>query len=357
MLGHRIPRRIRTRRSSASTSSRCRSPHRRRRDIVNRPRIFADTGDRRHLGTLAGRRSRAGDADLAVTNQCHDITVFPEIGLAAGACSGNGILMDISRSGASGPPRSRRRQELRLLAFGDLQQRRHQGRSSPTNGAAARGRAAAPPIRRPGAPTRSSTSSIASCRFAGYYKMPAAQTEQENCVAHNGGLIPVPGRDIMVAGVVSGRRLGVRFHRLGPSGRDRVLRSRSDRRQDAHHRRLLVDLLVQRRHLRLGDRPRHRRVQADSRASIFRRTKSTPRCSFGPASSTRRNSRASSGRPTRWWRGRIVDQLTRRNAHRAGARRAPCRPRWTRADGLRNGREKGAAAILDRLDALAAAAR
>ena len=35
-------------------------------------------------------------------------------------------------------------------------------------------------------------------QFGGYYKMPAAQTEQENCVAHNGSLIPVPGRDIMV---------------------------------------------------------------------------------------------------------------------------------------------------------------
>jgi hypothetical protein len=35
-------------------------------------------------------------------------------------------------------------------------------------------------------------------RFASYYKMPAPQTEQENCVAHNGSLIPVPGRDIMV---------------------------------------------------------------------------------------------------------------------------------------------------------------
>ena len=34
-------------------------------------------------------------------------------------------------------------------------------------------------------------------RFASYYKMPAPQTEQENCVAHNGSLIPVPGRDIM----------------------------------------------------------------------------------------------------------------------------------------------------------------
>jgi len=41
-------------------------------------------------------------------------------------------------------------------------------------------------------------------RFGGYFKMPAAQTEQENCVAHNGSLIPVPGRDIMVQGWYQG---------------------------------------------------------------------------------------------------------------------------------------------------------
>jgi hypothetical protein len=35
-------------------------------------------------------------------------------------------------------------------------------------------------------------------KFGGYYKMPAPQTDRENCVAHNGSLIPVPGRDIMV---------------------------------------------------------------------------------------------------------------------------------------------------------------
>ena len=65
--------------------------------------------------------------------------------------------------------------------------------------------------------------------FKGYYKMPAAQTEQENCVAHNGSLIPVPGRDIMVQALVSGRRVGVRLHRLGEPGGDRVLRPRPDR--------------------------------------------------------------------------------------------------------------------------------
>jgi hypothetical protein len=40
--------------------------------------------------------------------------------------------------------------------------------------------------------------------FKGYYKMPAAQTETENCVAHNGSIIPVPGRDIMVQGWYQG---------------------------------------------------------------------------------------------------------------------------------------------------------
>jgi hypothetical protein len=40
--------------------------------------------------------------------------------------------------------------------------------------------------------------------FHGYYKMPAAQTEQENCVAHNGSLIPIPGRDVMVQAFYQG---------------------------------------------------------------------------------------------------------------------------------------------------------
>jgi len=34
--------------------------------------------------------------------------------------------------------------------------------------------------------------------FANYYKLPAAQGDTENCVAHNGSLIPVPGRDLEV---------------------------------------------------------------------------------------------------------------------------------------------------------------
>ena len=65
--------------------------------------------------------------------------------------------------------------------------------------------------------------------FGGYYKMPAAQTEQENCVAHNGSLIPVPGRDIMVQGWYQGGVSVFDFTDASQPGRDRVLRSRSAR--------------------------------------------------------------------------------------------------------------------------------
>ena len=56
----------------------------------------------------------------------------------------------------------------------------------------------------------------------GTYKLPAPQTEQENCVAHNGSIIPVPGRDIMVQAWYQGGHLGVRLHRQPRADRDRL---------------------------------------------------------------------------------------------------------------------------------------
>jgi hypothetical protein len=64
--------------------------------VVNRPRIFADEKTGAIAGLNPGGDSGPGTQRSSTTNQCHDITVFPEVGLAAGACSGNGILMDIS---------------------------------------------------------------------------------------------------------------------------------------------------------------------------------------------------------------------------------------------------------------------
>ena len=64
--------------------------------IVSRPRIFADRATGAIAGLWKGGDHGPGTQRARATNQCHDLTVFPELGLAAGACSGNGILLDIS---------------------------------------------------------------------------------------------------------------------------------------------------------------------------------------------------------------------------------------------------------------------
>jgi hypothetical protein len=69
-------------------------------------------------------------------------------------------------------------------------------------------------------------------RFGGYFKMPAWQTASENCVAHNGSLVPVPGRDIMAQAFYQGGATGLRFHQLREHQGNRVLRPRSDRRDN-----------------------------------------------------------------------------------------------------------------------------
>src|SRR5690606_11915532 len=64
--------------------------------VVNMPRIFADPQTGEIAGLWQGGAHGQGTQETAQTNACHDITVYPEVGLAAGACSGNGILLDIS---------------------------------------------------------------------------------------------------------------------------------------------------------------------------------------------------------------------------------------------------------------------
>ena len=63
--------------------------------VVSTPRLFADRATGRVAGLWKGGTHGAGTQETAETDQCHDITVYPELGLAAGACSGNGILLDI----------------------------------------------------------------------------------------------------------------------------------------------------------------------------------------------------------------------------------------------------------------------
>ena len=129
--------------------------------------------------------------------QCHDITVYPAIGYAGGACEGYGMLLDIrdpthpvrldaaSDSNFSYWHSATFNNDGTKLLFSDEW----------GGGSAPKCRASDP--REWGA---DAIFDIVNNKlvFRGYYKLPAPQTSQENCVAHNGSLIPVPGRDIMV---------------------------------------------------------------------------------------------------------------------------------------------------------------
>ena len=164
--------------------------------IVNRPRIFADLKTGALSGLWQGGNHGPGTQSSRETNQCHDITVFPEIGLAAGACSGNGILLDISD-----PVNPVRLDHVSDKNFAYWHSATFNNDGSKVIFTDEWGGGTRPRCRSIDPPTWGADAIFdvvdRKLRFGGYYKMPAAQTEQENCVAHNGSIIPVPGRDIM----------------------------------------------------------------------------------------------------------------------------------------------------------------
>jgi hypothetical protein len=165
--------------------------------IVNRPRIFAD----RETGEIAGlwRGGAAGVASqrTAPTNHCHDITVFPEIGLAGGACSGNGILLDISD-----PQNPTRVSDLfdPDMAYWHSATFNNAGdkvlfTDEWGGGTNARCRAEDPAT---WGADLIATIDDRTLKGHSFFKLPSTQGKTENCVAHNGNIIPVPGRDLMV---------------------------------------------------------------------------------------------------------------------------------------------------------------
>jgi hypothetical protein len=164
--------------------------------IVSSPRLFAN----QQTGAVSGLTSGAthGKEQPKPTDQCHDITVYSAIGLAAGACSGNGILIDIKDPA----------NPKRLDAVNDPNYAYWHSASFSNDGKkvlftdewgggmAARCRANDP--NKWGADAIFTLDNNNKLKFASYYKLPAAQGDSENCVAHNGSLIPVPGRDVVV---------------------------------------------------------------------------------------------------------------------------------------------------------------
>lgn len=164
--------------------------------VVSSPRIFGDpaTGA---INALNDGGSHDGDGRPQETNQCHDITVYSEIGLAAGACSGNGILLDIK------DPVNPKRVEAvndKNYAYWHSASFSNDGKKVVFTDEWGGGMG---PRCREKDPDKWGANAIFSLegnklKFGNYYKLPAAQTEFENCVAHNGSLVPVPGRDIKV---------------------------------------------------------------------------------------------------------------------------------------------------------------
>ena len=150
-----------------------------------------------------GGRGADPNARPSGPNQCHDITVYPEIGLAGGACGGYGLLLDISD--VVNPKRIDQAADINMSfwhsatfsndgskvlftdEWGGGSQPRCRDTDKPEWGANAL-----------------FTIEDRKMNFKSYYKIPAPQTSLENCVAHNGSLLPIPGREVMVQGWYQG---------------------------------------------------------------------------------------------------------------------------------------------------------
>jgi hypothetical protein len=130
--------------------------------------------------------------------QCHDITVYPAAGLAGGACEGYGMLLDIrdpahpvrigavSDSNFSYWHSATFNNDATKILFSDEW------------GGGGQAKCRATDRKEWGADAIFTISADRRMQYQSYYKLPAAQTPQENCVAHNGSMIPIPGRDVMV---------------------------------------------------------------------------------------------------------------------------------------------------------------
>ncbi|MGQ0561498.1 MAG: LVIVD repeat-containing protein [Gemmatimonadota bacterium] len=165
--------------------------------IINTPRVFAATSGA-VAGLWQGGTHGPGTQETASTNHCHDITAYPEIGLAAGACSGNGILLDISDP--ANPVRIAEVSDPNFAYWHSATFSNDASKVLFTDewGGGMAPRCQATDRKEWGADALFELSADRKLRQTGYYKLPAAQGPTENCVAHNGSLIPVPGRDIMV---------------------------------------------------------------------------------------------------------------------------------------------------------------
>jgi hypothetical protein len=147
--------------------------------------------------------ARRGDRTRTGPTQCHDITVYPAIGLAGGACEGYGLLLDIADP--LNPTRIGAVSDSNFSYWHSATLNNDGTKILFTDewGGGGQPKCRASDPREWGADAIF-TIADRQMRFRSYYKLPAPQTTQENCVAHNGSLLPIPGRDVMVQGWYQG---------------------------------------------------------------------------------------------------------------------------------------------------------
>ncbi|MFQ5747765.1 MAG: LVIVD repeat-containing protein [Gemmatimonadota bacterium] len=160
----------------------------------------ADSAEvRRQLEASMARRraARQGQGPPTGPTQCHDITLYPAIGLAGGACEGYGLLLDISD-----PVNPRRIAAVSDSNFSYWHSATFSNDGSRVLFSDEWGGGGGPKCRatdpREWGADAIFTVADGGMQFQSYYKLPAVQTSEENCVAHNGSLIPIPGRTVMV---------------------------------------------------------------------------------------------------------------------------------------------------------------
>lgn len=165
--------------------------------IVSSPTVFADPESGQIAGLWRGGDHGDDTQETSRTDQCHDITVFPAANIAAGACSGNGIILDIRD-----PMNPVRIDQVSDSGFAYWHSATFNNDGTKVLFTDEWGGGSRPRCRTHD-PLDWGADAIydivdGKLVFSSYYKLPAPQLEQENCVAHNGSVVPVPGRDIFV---------------------------------------------------------------------------------------------------------------------------------------------------------------
>lgn len=174
--------------------------------VVSHAYIFMDANTGQ-LASLHGRRQGTGEPSPNPTAGCHDVTSYPFFQLLGGACSGNGLLLDTKNV-----LQPKRLDDVADAAFSFWHSATFNNDATKLLFSDEWG-GGTQPMCQSNQPTMwggdavfdiAGTGDGRHMKFGGYFKMPAWQTASENCVAHNGSLVPVPGRDIMAQAFYQG---------------------------------------------------------------------------------------------------------------------------------------------------------